>query len=58
MAVKHVVLTVIEGRTMGKNQHVVPTKNGWGVLGENNDRITEKIRYPERSDKESERNSY
>ena len=25
---------------MGKNQHVVPTKNGWGVRGEKNTRIT------------------
>ncbi|KAF5046568.1 hypothetical protein DSECCO2_469330 [anaerobic digester metagenome] len=25
---------------MGKNQHVVPTSSGWGVLGENNSRIT------------------
>ena len=25
---------------MRKNQHVVKTENGWGVLGENNTRIT------------------
>ena len=28
---------------MGKNQHVVPTEDGWGVLGENNSRITKKF---------------
>ncbi len=25
---------------MGKNQHVVPTGDGWGVRGEANDRLT------------------
>ena len=25
---------------MGKNQHVVPTDDGWGVRGEGNDRLT------------------
>lgn len=25
---------------LGKNQHVVPTKNGWGVRGEKNTKIT------------------
>ncbi len=25
---------------MGKNQHVVPTEDGWGVRGEGNDRLT------------------
>ncbi|MDX7851240.1 DUF2188 domain-containing protein [Aeromonas caviae] len=24
----------------GKNQHVVPTDDGWGVRGEGNDRLT------------------
>lgn len=24
----------------GKNQHVVPTENGWGVKGEGNDKYT------------------
>lgn len=28
---------------MGKNQHVVPTENGWGVKGENNTRITQEF---------------
>ncbi len=28
---------------MGKNQHVVPTSNGWGVKGANNTRITQKF---------------
>lgn len=26
---------------MGKNQHVVPHKGGWGVKGEGNKRVTE-----------------
>lgn len=30
----------IKNKYMGKNQHVVKTENGWGVLGENNTRIT------------------
>jgi hypothetical protein len=25
---------------MGKNQHVVPTDDGWGVRGEGNERLT------------------
>ncbi len=25
---------------MGKNQHVVPSDDGWGVRGEGNDRLT------------------
>jgi hypothetical protein len=25
---------------MGKNQHVVPADDGWGVRGEGNDRLT------------------
>lgn len=25
---------------MGKNQHVVPHEDGWGVRGEGNDRLT------------------
>jgi cytochrome b len=25
---------------MGKNQHVVPAENGWGVRGEGNERLT------------------
>jgi len=25
---------------MGKNQHVVPAENGWGVRGEGNGRLT------------------
>ena len=28
---------------MGKNQHVVKTEDGWGVRGENNTRITQKL---------------
>ena len=30
----------IKNKYMRKNQHVVKTENGWGVLGENNNRIT------------------
>lgn len=30
----------IKNKCMRKNQHVVKTENGWGVLGENNTRIT------------------
>lgn len=26
---------------MGKNQHVVPNENGWGIKGEGNKRLTE-----------------
>jgi hypothetical protein len=40
MAVSIVVLIVIKGNCMGKNQHVVRRKNGWGVLGENNSRAS------------------
>lgn len=29
---------------MGKNQHVVPTDDGWGVRGENNSRLTKRTR--------------
>ena len=29
---------------MGKNQHVVPTKNGWGVKGEGNKKNTANTR--------------
>lgn len=28
---------------MKKNQYVVPTKDGWGVRGENNERLTKKF---------------
>jgi hypothetical protein len=28
---------------MGKNQHVVPTDNGWGVKGEGNGRLTKEF---------------
>jgi len=28
---------------MGKNQHVVPTDNGWGVRGEGNSRLTAEV---------------
>ncbi len=28
---------------MGKNQYVVPTENGWGVKGENNEKFTKKF---------------
>src|SRR3569623_393197 len=31
---------VAEGEAMGKNQHVVPTNDGWGVKGEGNGRLT------------------
>ncbi|HKR04804.1 MAG TPA: DUF2188 domain-containing protein [Bacteroidia bacterium] len=27
----------------GKNQHVVPTEDGWGVRGEKNDRLTKEF---------------
>jgi len=27
---------------MGKNQHVVPTKDGWGVRGEKNSKLNSK----------------
>ena len=28
---------------MSKNQHVVPTENGWGVRGEGNSRLTAEV---------------
>lgn len=28
---------------MGKNQYVVPTEDGWGVRGENNEKLTKKF---------------
>lgn len=33
---------------MGRNQHVVPSDEGWGVRGEGNDRLTSK--HPTQSD--------
>lgn len=41
MAASSVAPSHIKNEVIGKNQHVVNTNNGWGVLGENNSRITQ-----------------
>lgn len=33
----------IKSNNYGKNQYVVPTEDGWGLRGENNEKLTKKF---------------
>lgn len=41
MAVVIVVVHVIQGNIMGRNQHVVPHNGKWGVVGAGNAKVTQ-----------------